>query len=329
MFRRHHGGDCDADLTAAGKSTIINGVMTWRRAVAGVVLLAVAGVAGYAGFETRKAAHELVTNPMATRRIPARTPISENLLFDDVEIRTADGLRLVAWFVPPENGALVLLQHGYKSSRGEMLNEAAMLHRHGYGSLIPAMRTHDMSDGDVISFGYKEVPDLEQWYRFARTQPGVDPTRIGAIGNSMGGALILELAARTPGIRAVVTNSAFSSLTDTLETSVRFFTGMRPFPFAPMIAFWAERETGVSVKDVDATRVIGNISPRPVLLMQGGADEVISISSGQHLFDAAREPKQLWFDQQVGHARFDTARPVDYERRVIELFDAYLLTPRE
>lgn len=298
--------------------------MTWRKTVAGLALLAVTGVAGTAGFQTRKAAHELVTNPVETRRVPARTPASEGLVFDDVEIRSEDGLRLVAWFVPPRNGAVVILQHGYKSSRGEMLNEAAMLHRRGYGSLIPALRAHDMSEGELITFGHREVADLERWYQFARTAPGVAPARVAIIGNSMGGALAIELAARTPGIRAVVTNSAFSSLTDTLEASVRFFTGMRPFPFAPMIAFWAERETGATVKDLDATRVIGRISPRPVLLMQGGADEVISIESGQRLFDAAGEPRELWFDPQVGHARFDSARAEEYQRRVLALFEKYL-----
>lgn len=298
--------------------------MTWRRVVAGAVAAAVAGVVGLAGWQTHGAAMDLIHNPMETRRLPTRTPI-DFAMYDDVEIRSADGLRLVAWFVPPTNGALVLLLHGYKSSRGEMLNEAEMLHRHGYGTLMPAMRGHDMSDGDVISFGAAEVPDLEAWYRRAQTLPGVEPSRIGVIGNSLGGSIAIELAARTPGVRVVVANSAFSSLTDTLETSVRFFTGMSPFPFAPMIAFWAERSLGIRAADVDAARAIGRISPRPVLLMQGGADEVISISSGQRLYDAAGEPRALWFDEQVGHARFDTARPGEYERRVIALLDRHLL----
>ena len=57
--------------------------------------------------------------------------------------RPTDGLRLVGWYVPTQNGAVVLAQHGYKSQRGEMLDEAAMLHRHGYGVLITTIRAHD------------------------------------------------------------------------------------------------------------------------------------------------------------------------------------------
>jgi esterase/lipase len=233
----------------------------------------------------------------------------------------------VGWSIPSQNGALVIAQHGYKSDRGEMLNEAAMLQGHGYGVLVPAMRAHDMSDGTTISFGAHELDDLERWVAFATALPEVESGRVGILGNSLGGTLAIQVAARNRTIRAVVTNSAFSSLTDTLETSIRFFTGMPPFPFAPLIVFWAERTTGIRVADVDATRSIAMISPRPVLLMQGGADEVISTASGQRLYDAADEPKMLWFDAQVGHTRFDTARPADYERRVLSLFEAALLQP--
>jgi len=269
-------------------------------------------------------ADKLVTNPIATRRLPTRTPIDFGLVFDDVAITAADGTRLVAWYVPTSNGAVILAQHGYKSQRGEMLNEAAMLHRHGYGVLITAMRAHDMSDGTLISFGRTELPDLGAWVNFARHQTNVDPSRIGVLGNSLGGTLAIELAASMPEVRAVVTNSAFSSLNDTIETSVRFFTGLPPFPFAPIIRFWAQREASFDAGDVDATRWIARISPRPVFLMQGGSDVVISTASGQRLYDAAREPKQLWFDPKVGHAGFDTARPEEYEQRVVAFFDSAL-----
>lgn len=297
----------------------------WRRIVAAATLLTVTGGVCAAGWRTRTEALRLVHNPLATRRLPTQTPIDFGMVFDDVAVVATDGIRLAGWYVPTRNGAVILAQHGYKASRGEMLNEAAMLHQRGYGVLIPALRAHDLSDGDVISFGRKELEDLDTWYHFALGQPGVDRRRMGALGNSLGGTLALQFAARTPDVRAVVAQSAFSSLRDTIDTSVRFFTGMPPFPFAPMITFWAEREAGISVDEVDAKAAIGRISPRPVLLMQGGADVVISPESGQRLYDAAGAPKELWFEPSLGHTRFDTARPEEYEKRVGGFFDKYLL----
>jgi fermentation-respiration switch protein FrsA (DUF1100 family) len=294
----------------------------WARYATGVTGLVLVAGFGVLAWKARGEADTLVTNPIETRRLPTQTPIDLGMVYDDVAITTSDGLRLVGWYVPGTNGAIVLAQHGYKSQRGEMLDEAAMLHRHGYSVLITTMRAHDMSDGRLLTFGAKEIPDLEAWTQFAMHQPGIDPSRVGIVGNSLGGTLAIETAAQMPAIKAVVANSPFSSLDDTIETSVRFFTGLPPFPFAPLIRFWAERETGIDVAEVDATRWIGRLSPRPILLMQGGADVVISTTSGQRLYDAARDPKELWFDPQVAHARFDTARPEEYERRIVKFFDA-------
>jgi fermentation-respiration switch protein FrsA (DUF1100 family) len=297
----------------------------WKATSAAVLALLVMAGAVMLGLKTYSEADRLVTNPMATRKLPTKRPIDYGMVSDDVTVKTADGLALAGWYIPGDNGAVVLTQHGYKSQRGEMLNEAAMLHRHGYGVMITSTRAHDMSDGTLITFGKDEMKDLDAWYRFVIGQAGVDPGRIGIIGNSLGGSLAIEYAARNPAIKAVVTNSAFSSLDDTVATSVRFYTGLPPFPFAPLITFWAEREAHIRTSDIDAKKWIGRIAPRPVLLMQGGADVVISISSGQRLYDAAGQPKTLWFDPTVGHANFDTARPVEYERRVTALFDRYLL----
>ncbi|ODS59277.1 MAG: hypothetical protein ABS36_02165 [Acidobacteria bacterium SCN 69-37] len=298
--------------------------MTWRRVLVGALVAALAAGGAALAWQTRAQALSLISNPMETRRLPNRTPIDVGDLYDDVAITTPDGARLVAWMIPSRTGAFVIAQHGYKSDRSEMLDEAHMLAGHGYGVLIPAMRAHDLSDGAILTFGAREIDDLRHWIDFATTQPGVDPDRIVALGNSLGGTLVLQLAARTPAIRAVAVDSAFSSLSDTLDTSIRFFTGLPPFPFAPMIAFWAERAANIRIRDVDATVAIAAISPRPVLIMQGGADPVISSESGRRLYDAAGEPRTLWFDPQIGHTRFATARPAEYERRVVGLFDGAL-----
>jgi len=91
-----------------------------------------------------------------------------------------------------------------------------------------------------------------------------------------------------------------------------------------MIGFWAGHELGFSLDEIDAKKSIGRISPRPVFLMQGGADKVISPKSGELLYRAAGEPKELWFDPALGHARFFAERRDEYERRVLGFWDKYL-----
>ncbi|MCK9283952.1 MAG: alpha/beta hydrolase [Rhodocyclaceae bacterium] len=291
------------------------------RFVVALLVLAIAGVLGKTWLEARK----LVTNPPAVRKLPQQTPADFGLVFSEVAVTTADGLRLVGWYVPGRNGALVIAQHGYKSQRGEMLEEAQMLARRGYGVLLTSLRAHDRSDGEVITFGVREIEDANAWYRYALTLPGVDGKRIGMLGNSMGAVIAIEYAAQQPGIRALVAHSPFSSLDETIATSVSYYTGLPPFPFAALIQFWAERRLGVGAASIDAKHWIGSISPRPVLILQGGADVTVIPQSGRLLYAAAGEPKELWFEPELGHANFDTQLSAEYERRVGDFFDRHLL----
>jgi dipeptidyl aminopeptidase/acylaminoacyl peptidase len=289
--------------------------------IVGIVLLAVIGILNV----TRNEAHKLITAPMETRKLPEENPSNFNLPYEDVEITSPDGLKLAGWFVPSQNGAVIIMQHGYKSTRKELLNEAEMMYRHGYGILLTTVRAHDHSDGEMITFGMKEIDDLEAWYQYVVTRNDIDPEKIGMLGNSYGGMLAIQFTAHNKKIKAVVADCAFSSLNDTVETSVEYFTDLPAFPFAPLIVFWAERETGFKTEDIDATKWIAQISPRPVFLMQGGADVVISADSGQRLYDAAGEPKELWFDPELGHVGFDKERAAEFEQRVSKFFDKYLL----
>lgn len=303
-------------------------VRRWLRITGALAAASALTVVVAFGVFTRREAHGLITNPAATRKMPGRTPIDEHMLFQNEAVQASDGLALVGWYVRGENGALLILTHGYKSDRAEMLPVAAMLHRHGYGILIPALRAHDRSDGEHITFGRDEMRDFEAWTAWARDQPEVDPDRIALLGNSMGASLVIQYGAEDTRVRAVVADSAFSSLNDTVDASVRFFTGLPPWPFAPAIVFWAEREQGFPASDIDFKKWIGKISPRPVFLMQGGHDVVISKLSGQRLYDAAGEPKVLWYEPDVGHAGFYRARPDEYERRVAAFFDQYVAARR-
>jgi len=287
----------------------------------GILLLVTVGIL----WKTRQEAYNLLHAPMSTRNLPTETPADYNLEFEDVTITNPDGMKLAGWFLPSENGAVVILQHGYKSTRKELLNEAEMLQRHGYGVLITTVRAHDYSEGEAITLGYYEMADMEAWYQYLISRDDIDPEKIGIIGNSYGGMLSIQFASLNKNIKAVVANCAFSSMADTVATSVTHFTDLPEFPFVPLIVFWAETDTGIKMEEIDTTRWIPFISPRPVFLMQGGADTTISPESGQILYDAANEPKELWFDPELGHVKFDTERAEEYETRVVAFFDQYLL----
>jgi uncharacterized protein len=292
-----------------------------RRALAALALV----VAIALNLVAQSRAHDLLTHPRATRRMPTTTPADYRMAYENVSVTTVDGVRLVGWYINSRNGASIIVQHGYKDHRGMMLELAALLHRHGYGVLVNTVRAHDRSDGEMITFGYHEMKDLGAWERYLRERPDLRPDGLGIFGVSMGGSLAIQFASQNARIKAVVADGAFSSLADTVDTSVKFFTGLPPFPFAPLIVFWSEREGGYRASEIDATQWIGQISPRPVLLLQGGADVVVSPESGARLFAAARDPKELWLEPALGHVEFLKQRPEEFERRLVAFYDKHLL----
>ncbi|MDX9954512.1 MAG: alpha/beta hydrolase, partial [Anaerolineae bacterium] len=126
----------------------------------------------------------VVTYPMSQREQVRETPTDYGLPYEEVMVTTADGLSLVGWFIPSENGATVIAQHGYHGNRDNLLHDASMLHRHGYAVLLSTFRAHDLSEGEIITFGAKEVQDLEAWHQYLLARPDVDPARIGILGES-------------------------------------------------------------------------------------------------------------------------------------------------
>jgi fermentation-respiration switch protein FrsA (DUF1100 family) len=167
---------------------------------------------------------------------------------------------------------------------------------------------------------YVSARILDAFYQYLHARPDVDQDRVGLFGVSMGGTISIGYAAENPAIRALVSDCAFSSISDTVSTSVRYFTGLPAFPFAPAIVFWTERAIGGRVADIDAKKWIARIAPRPVLLMQGGADRVVSADSGAKLFEAAGQPKELWFEPDVGHAEFLKSKPEEFAQKLTGFF---------
>jgi len=235
--------------------------------------------------------------------------------FQKVEFITEDNVRLSAWYTPPRNGAIILVAHGYGDKRTEDFH--SLFASHGYGVIAWDFRAHGNSEGDFSSLGYYEVLDAKAALDFAHAQPGVE--HIGAWGGSMGAVTMIRAAVQYPEIEALVADSPFATLEDEMNLRV-------PFPvMRPLIRFFAERQTGVTLDLVRPVDDIAHISPRPVFLIQGMSDGMIPLDSAQRLYDAAGEPRQLWTEDDVPHLNMYACYKERYTKRVIKFFDEYLL----
>jgi uncharacterized protein len=132
------------------------------------------------------------------------TPAKYGLTYHNVAFRSADGIRLSAWYVPARNGAAVVLLPGSGSTRTAVLPQAAVLARHGYGALLLDGRGHGLSGGHAMDFGWWGNRDTAAAVSFLARQPGVHAGKIAVLGESMGGEQALAAMGAGRRIRAVV-----------------------------------------------------------------------------------------------------------------------------
>ncbi len=255
------------------------------------------------------------------RRSPAETPADRGLDYHDVAFRATDGLTLRGWYLPSQNGAAVIVGHGIGGHR--LLEPAVMLARHGYGVLTFDWRAHGESDGDLCTFGYHEVRDVAGALAWLQQQSGLDPQRIGILGESMGAVTAIRAMSHLPELRAVVAQSPYVDLGESVRNIWRD-SGLPAFPFVPLQIALGEWRTGLHLDDMQPLDDMAAISPRPVFILAGGQDPITGPDAGQRYYDAAGEPKELWFEPDLGHLAFSQVYPDEYERRVVGFFDAAL-----
>jgi fermentation-respiration switch protein FrsA (DUF1100 family) len=235
--------------------------------------------------------------------------------YRSVDLITEDGVRLAAWYTPPQNGAVILLAHGYGNKRPEWVH--ALLARKKYGVLAWDARAHGESEGSISTIGYLEVLDVKAALDYVLAQPEVE--HVGGWGGSMGGATMIRAGAQFPQIEALFVDSSFTSLEEEFDHLV-------PYPVInPIARFIVTAGTGFSFANVDPLHDIARISPRPVYLVQGMDDTVAPPDSGEKLFKAAGEPRFLWKQENVPHLSMYLDNPRRYQRRLVGFFDEWLL----
>ena len=239
--------------------------------------------------------------------------------YEDVKFTTSDGLELEGWYVPSRNGAAVIAFPG----RSGPQKQTRMLARHGYGVLLFDRRGEGESEGDPNSWGWGGGKDIEAAIAFLQRRPDVEKGRIGGLGLSVGGELMLETAAGTNGLSAVVSEGAGArTMSEDLDQDMPMAEKVTGFPLTALktasIAVFYNQMPPTNLK-----KLVPSIAPTPLLLIAApNSPHGEDLNRGYHR--AAREPKTLWEIPESKHTGGLTARPEEYERRVIAFFDGAL-----
>ena len=212
------------------------------------------------------------------------SPAEHGLAYDDASLTTEDGVRLHGWFVPGQGEITWLWFHGNAGNISHRLENLKQLHeRLDVNILLFDYRGYGQSQGAPSEKG--TYLDADAALAYLRSRQDVNADRIVYFGRSLGAAIAVDLAHHEPPYGLI------------LESSLPpiSFVARQAYPILPS---WF---VGIVLRArYDALSKIGNIEA-PVLFLHGDKDDVVPISAGKRLFDAAREPKQFYVIPNAGH----------------------------
>ncbi len=253
---------------------------------------------------------------------PSRTVLGDappDLHATTVHIGTVAG-----WMIPGRPGAgAVLLLHGVRANRNEMLDRARFLARDGYTVLLIDLPAHGESGGARITFGAREKEGVQAALAWLRTQaPG---ERIGAIGVSLGAAALV-LAQPAPALDAVVLESMYPTIEEAVANRLRVRLGAFGAWSTPLLVRQLPWRVQVAPADLRPIVDIAAMSS-PVFIVSGTADTQTPPAETRRIFAAARSDKALWLVDGAAHVNLYHYAGPEYEQRVGGFLAARLRQP--
>ncbi len=264
--------------------------------------------------------------------VPARPQVMDDFTFtpfefqadyEEVELVTADGVTFGAWhFRQPGSPQTVIVSGGHKGQRQGALGITVALWRKGFNVITYSYRGMPASDMAPVTFGIKEVLELQAVIAFARKR--IPNARIGLLGYSMGAVVSLLGAAGEPGVQALVLDSPFSDLRRLLVENVRTASKLPGAPFVWLASVMLWLRTRCRISDCSPIDVLSSLEPRPLFFIHGGADAIISVNHSRRLYDSYRGPREIWIVQGAPHTgAYFADRPL-YVERVAGFFARHL-----
>ncbi len=200
------------------------------------------------------------------------TPKDIGLDYEDVHIATKDGVDIHGWFIPAKEpeGAL-LFSHGNGGNISHRLEKLQMLHELNLDILIYDYRGYGKSRGKPSEQGL--YLDAQVTLDYLIHEKRYEPDHIIAYGESLGGAVAIQLAAGTE-LGGLIIEGSFSSIKDIAR---------HYFPYIPSFIYKTRFDSVRKIRDI----------PVPKLIVHSIDDEVIPFKYGVALFEAAAEPKKF------------------------------------
>jgi len=254
-------------------------------------------------------------NPVEIGVIPAELK-GESVKFD-----SGTGRSLSGWLVKGGVGrGGILLMHGVRSNRRQMIERAVLLNKIGYTVLLFDFQAHGESPGEHITFGYLESKNAEAAFTFLEQQ--LEVKTIGVIGVSLGGAsaILSDVSNRAS---ALVLEAVYPTLYEAVQNRISIRFGKFGRYLSPLIMWQIEPRLGFNPDQLSPINQLSKLKI-PLLMIAGTEDKHTTLSESKRMFNEASKPKQFWAVKGAGHQDYLKYSPDIYRETVLKFFEQYL-----
>ena len=263
---------------------------------------------------------ELLTSPIR-RQIGSPPP---DLSATTVVIQYSNNQAVSGWFLPGKPGyASILLLHGVRSDRRQMLPRARFLNKLGYAILLIDLPAHGESSGNRITYGIHESEGVKAALSFlAKERPN---EKNAVIGVSLGAASIV-LSQANPSPNAIILESMFPTISEAISDRLSLYVGPLSNFFTPALKLQLPLRLGVSAEEIRPITKLPLLYT-PLLIAAGTKDQRTTLAETKRIYGTANSPKELWVVEGAAHVDLHAYAPKEYEKRIPVFLAKHLNTP--
>ena len=245
---------------------------------------------------------------------------------EPVTFASDSGATVHGWWCAIQNaGGAVVLLPGIRANRLSMVDRARFLRRAGYSVLLIDFQATGETQGDHITFGWRESRDALAAVNFIRQ---IDPaSRVAIIGSSLGGVAAL-LATPPLKIDALVLEEVYPTIEVATRNRMENYVGAFGQILTPLLLKQLQWRLGVSPSKLHPIDHIANVEC-PVFIIGGEKDRNTRPSDTRMLVERARARKQVWLVPDAGHVDLHRAARQEYEARVLAFLAQMGKSPTE
>ncbi len=214
-------------------------------------------------------------------------PTEVGLAYEDIELQV-QGDTVHGWWIPAvgETAPVVLYLHGNGSNVGDLVARAQRFHEWNYNVLLIDYRGYGRSSGKFPN-ERRVYEDAEAAWQYLTQERQVAAERIVIFGQSLGGAIAVQLASQKNDAAGLIVESSFTSMREMVGHSYSRLPSLVPVNL-------------ILTQRFDSLAKVRSLK-MPLLLLHGTEDQMVPARMSQALYDAAGGEKSLVWLEGGGH----------------------------